>query len=119
MRIRSQFLATLAVASALSFVACNKSATDSGGGAARIVNITVKGSDTMVQLAGAWEETYRKVKPNVRINVNGGGSGTGFAALQNNTTDMCDASREIKKEEAEKVKVATGKEPKQFMIGYD
>src|SRR5262245_42531455 len=87
--------------------------------AADIVEIRVKGSDTMVQLATAWAEAYRKVKPNVRVNVNGGGSGTGIAALQNNSTDICNASREIKKEEAEKVKGTTTKEVKEFTAAYD
>lgn len=73
----------------------------------------------MVQLATAWAEAYRKVKPNVHVNVNGGGTGTGFAALQNDTTDICDASNEIKKEEAEKVKATKSKEPKEFVVAYD
>ena len=64
--------------------------------AADIRVIRVKGSDTMVQLATAWAEAYHKVKPNVNVDANGGGSGTGFAALQNDTCDICDASREIK-----------------------
>lgn len=81
--------------------------------------IRVKGSDTLVQLATAWAEAYRKVKPNVFINVSGGGTGTGFAALQNNTTDICNASREIKKDEAEKTKSVTGKEVKEFTCAHD
>lgn len=81
--------------------------------------IRVKGSDTMVQLATAWAEAYRKVKPNVFINVSGGGTGTGFAALQNNTTDICNASREIKKDEIEKTKSVTGKEVKEFTCAHD
>src|SRR6266516_3903852 len=72
-----------------------------GGGApaAKTVEIRMKGSDTMIQLATAWAEAYRKVKPNVFVNANGGGSGTGIAALQNNSTDICNASREIKPDE--------------------
>jgi phosphate transport system substrate-binding protein len=73
----------------------------------------------MIQLATAWAEAYRKVKPNVFVNANGGGSGTGIAALQNNNTDLCNASREIKPEEREKVKAATGKEAKEFVVAYD
>jgi phosphate transport system substrate-binding protein len=87
--------------------------------AGRKVEIRMKGSDTMIQLATAWAEAYRKVKPNVFVNANGGGSGTGFAALQNNNTDICNASREIKKDEIEKVKAATGKEAKEFVVAYD
>ena len=81
--------------------------------------IRVKGSDTMIQLATAWAEAYHKVKPGVQVDPNGGGTGTGVAALQNNTCDICDASREIKKEEAEKTKSVTGKEPKEFVVAYD
>jgi phosphate transport system substrate-binding protein len=81
--------------------------------------IRVKGSDTMVQLASGWAEAYHKVKPNVQVDVNGGGTGTGFAALQNNTCDICNASREIKKEEIDKVKAITGKEVKEFVVAYD
>ena len=83
------------------------------------VEIRAKGSDTMIQLATAWAEAYRKVNPRVFVNANGGGTGTGFAALQNNNTDLCNASREIKPEEREKVKAATGKEVKEFVVAYD
>ncbi len=83
------------------------------------VEIRVKGSDTLVQLATAWAEAYRKVKPNVFVNVNGGGSGTGIAALQNDSTDICNASREMKPEERAKIKEVTGKEVKEFTCAYD
>jgi phosphate transport system substrate-binding protein len=121
---RTTLILTCAIAAALAFVGCNKSTTpDSGGGGEtpkkKNVEIRVKGSDTMIQLATAWAEAYRKAKPNVFVNANGGGSGTGIAALQNNTTDICDASREIKKEESEKTKQVTGKEVKEFTVAYD
>jgi phosphate transport system substrate-binding protein len=85
----------------------------------KVVEIRMKGSDTMIQLATAWAEAYRKVNKNVFVNANGGGTGTGFAALQNNSTDICNASREIKKEEAEKVKAVAGKEVKEFVVAHD
>ena len=88
-------------------------------GGSRAAEIRVKGSDTMVQLATAWAEAYRKVNKKVFVNASGGGTGTGFAALQNNTTDICDASREIKKDEAEKTKSVTGKDVKEFAVAYD
>ena len=81
--------------------------------------IRVKGSDTMVQLASGWAEAYHKVKPDVQVDANGGGTGTGMAALQNNTCDICDASREIKKEEIDKVKAITGKDVKEFVVAFD
>ena len=77
------------------------------------------GSDTMVNLAQAWAEEYAKVAPNVSIEVSGGGSGVGIAALINGTASIANASRKVEPEEAEKAKKATGKEPKEFMVGYD
>ena len=59
-------------------------------------NITVKGSDTLVVLAQKWAETYMSKNADTKIQVTGGGTGTGFAALQNKTTDLCNASRKIK-----------------------
>jgi phosphate transport system substrate-binding protein len=53
------------------------------------------------------------------VSASGGGSGTGFAALQNNNTDICNASREMKPEEHAKVKAATGKEAKEIVVAYD
>ena len=59
-------------------------------------NITVKGSDTLLILAQKWAEVYMGQHADVKISVTGGGSGIGFAALQNQTTDLCDASRKAK-----------------------
>ena len=61
-----------------------------------LADITVKGSDTMVILAQKWAETYMGQKSGVKIQVTGGGTGTGFAALQNKSTDLANASRQIK-----------------------
>jgi phosphate transport system substrate-binding protein len=66
--------------------------------------ITVKGSDTMVILAQKWAELYMKSNQNVSIQVTGGGSGVGITALINGTTDICDASRQMKQTEIEKLK---------------
>ena len=55
-------------------------------------NITAKGSDTLVILAQKWAKVYMGLNPGTKIQATGGGSGTGFAALQNRTTDLCTAS---------------------------
>jgi phosphate transport system substrate-binding protein len=41
------------------------------------------GSDTLVNVAQAWAEEYARVNPAVSVEVSGGGSGTGIAALIN------------------------------------
>lgn len=65
--------------------------------------VTVKGSDTMVILAQRWAESYMKLNAGKRVQVTGGGSGVGIAALINGTTDIANASRAMK--DAEKAKV--------------
>jgi len=67
-------------------------------------NITLKGSDTMLQLGQRWAEVYMKDHPNATIQVTGGGSGTGIAALVNGTTQICQSSRPMKDEEKASVK---------------
>ncbi len=61
--------------------------------------ITIKGSDTLVRLGQRWAEEYMKENPGTIIQVSGGGSGTGIAALLNGTTDVCEASRDMKAKE--------------------
>lgn len=66
--------------------------------------ITIKGSDTMVILSQRWAENYMKKNPAVSIQVTGGGSGVGIAALINGTTDIANSSRPIKSSEVQKLK---------------
>lgn len=82
-------------------------------------NITVKGSDTLVILAQKWAEVYMGKHPEVKIQVTGGGSGIGFAALQNNTTDIADASRPIKPAERGACIRAFGKAPREYKVAMD
>lgn len=124
MKTKLTLITTVAAAAAMVLNGCGKSENASGGSsgnapAAKNIEIRAKGSDTLIQLATAWAEAYRKVKPNVFINANGGGTGTGFAALQNNSTEICNASREIKQEERDKVKAVTGKDVKEFAVCFD
>ncbi len=87
----------------LSLVAgCSPSPSSSGSSstlAAASAYIQNKGSDTIVNLALAWAERYQAEHPEVRISVTGGGSGTGIAALINNTVDIANASRQITAQE--------------------
>jgi phosphate transport system substrate-binding protein len=81
--------------------------------------ITQKGSDTLVILAQKWAEQYMQKNPDVKIQVTGGGSGTGFAALQNQQTDLADASRKIKPKEVEACYKAFGKRPTEYKVALD
>jgi len=83
-------------------------------------NITVKGSDTLVILAQKWAEVYMGQHADTKIQVSGGGSGIGFAALQNQTTDLCDASRKIKSAELQKcITVFGGARPTEYKVALD
>ncbi len=77
-----------------------------------------KGSDTMVNLALAWAEAYAEVRPEVRISVTGGGSGTGIAAMINGTVAVANASRKMKPEEMDEAR-ANGIEPVEHIIAGD
>lgn len=82
-------------------------------------NITIKGSDTMVVLGQKWAEVYMARNPGTKIQVTGGGSGTGFAALQNKQTDLANASRKIRAKEVEQCLKAFGKRPKEYAVALD
>lgn len=103
----------LLVVSLLAFAAC------SGGDRQDRTLVQNKGSDTMVNLAQAWAENYRRVRPEVGIAVSGGGSGTGIAALINGTVDLANASRDIKAEEQESIRKANGKAAVEHVVAFD
>lgn len=66
--------------------------------------ITIKGSDTLLLLGQRWSEVFMSKNPDVSIQVTGGGSGVGIAALINGSTDICEASRSMKPSEIDKLK---------------
>jgi phosphate transport system substrate-binding protein len=80
--------------------------------------ITVKGSDTMVLLAQKWAEVYQEQHPGVSIQVTGGGSGTGIAALINQTCSIANSSRELKGSER-KLALSSGVDVKEFPVALD
>lgn len=81
--------------------------------------ITVKGSDTLVILAQKWAEVYMGKNTATKIQVTGGGSGTGFAALQNKSTDLCNASRKIKATEIAECLKSFGRRPTEYKVCLD
>jgi phosphate transport system substrate-binding protein len=91
--------------------------TACGGGERRQV-IQNKGSDTLVNVAQAWAETYQTIDPKVVVAVSGGGSGTGIAAVINGTVDIANSSRAIEEDEMELAR-KNGQDPVQHVVGYD
>src|SRR5512147_2117320 len=96
--------------------ACSSNNTDTNSTTTSYIEN--KGSDTIVNLALAWAETYQAEHPEVRISVTGGGSGTGIASLINGTVDIANASRQIKQEEIAQAK-ANGVDPVEHVIARD
>jgi phosphate transport system substrate-binding protein len=82
-------------------------------------NITVKGSDTLVVLAQKWAEVYMGANSGTKIQVTGGGSGVGIAALQNKTTDLCNSSRKMKAAEIANCVAAFGRRPTEYKVALD
>ena len=81
--------------------------------------VTVKGSDTMVILGQRLAEEYMTAKPGTVVQVNGGGSGTGIAALINGTVDLAMASRPMKDEEKQQAKTARGADVVEHPVALD
>jgi phosphate transport system substrate-binding protein len=93
--IRNLAAMVIVAALAVSFSGCKKKESQS---------ITIKGSDTMVNLVSAWAEEYMAANPKVSVSVDGGGSGTGIAALISGNTQIASASRSIKPGEIDQAK---------------
>lgn len=81
--------------------------------------LTIKGSDTMVILGQRWAETYMHKNAGITLQVTGGGSGTGIAALINGSTDICQASRPMSPKEREQAKAKRGHEVREFPVALD
>jgi len=92
--------------------------TLAAGMAAAGGTVTIKGSDTLVRLGQRWAEVYMANHPGVVIQVSGGGSGTGIAALLNGGTDVCQASRDMKEKEYRQA-AEKGLQPHRISVALD
>jgi len=81
--------------------------------------LTIKGSDTMVILAQNWAQAFMDANPGKVLQVSGGGSGTGLAALINGTADLANASRPIKDKERKQLMKRRGAEAHAFRVALD
>ncbi|MBL8023463.1 MAG: phosphate ABC transporter substrate-binding protein [Elusimicrobia bacterium] len=81
--------------------------------------VTIKGSDTMVILNQRWAERYMVERSDVVVQVTGGGSGTGIAALLSGSTDICASSRPMKDKERAALKELTGRNPVEISVAKD
>lgn len=87
-------------------------------GKSDITQLKNKGSNTMLEVAQAWSESYRKVNPKVSVSVLGGGSGQGISSIIDGTADLANCSRAIKPTEEARAK-ENGHTPVQHTVGLD
>jgi phosphate transport system substrate-binding protein len=78
-----------------------------------------RGSDTMINIAQAWAEEYAHVAPAVSVEVAGGGSGVGIAALIDGTVQIANSSRPMKPAERDATRASRGADAVQHITGYD
>jgi phosphate transport system substrate-binding protein len=83
-------------------------------------HVTLRGSDTMVLLAQQWAARFSETRDDgVAVEVSGGGSGTGFAALENGTADIASASRAIRPEERARIERARHTRVEEHRVAID
>jgi len=112
-------LVYLAVAFAILVAGCGQKSEETPTSSSGKSVIQNAGSDTMVNLAQSWAEEYAAINSSVSVEVSGGGSGTGIAALINGTVDIANCSRLMKPGEVQRATSNTGMTPQKFVVGYD
>jgi phosphate transport system substrate-binding protein len=97
-------VAAIVLPAALILAACggtNEGSTDSSESVAAAVEIRIDGSSTVAPLAAAAGELFKESNANVNVSVGTSGTGGGFKKFCAGETDISNASRAIKDEEAE------------------
>jgi phosphate transport system substrate-binding protein len=82
-------------------------------------NINSVGSDTMNNLMALWAETFRKMYPNVKIQIEGKGSTTAPPALIAGTSQFGPMSRPMRATEIDQFEAKYGYKPTQLRTSYD
>ncbi|MGB0613986.1 MAG: substrate-binding domain-containing protein, partial [Miltoncostaeaceae bacterium] len=116
-------LAALAVAGgSLTLAACGSSDTadtTGGSGASNLAGtIAIDGSSTVAPLSTAAAEQFNENNPDVNITVGTSGTGGGFEVFCKGETDISNASRGIKDDEAEACTTA-GVEYEEIRVASD
>jgi len=76
------------------------------------------GSNTVTPLTAIWAEEFMKMHTKVNIAVSGPGSGVGIASLINGTTDIAQASRQMKTKEYDQAE-GQGVHPYEIQVATD
>ena len=114
---RSSFALPMAVAGALLLASCSNGGSPSGNGGVS-GEIYVSGSSTVEPISNAVAEKLKAANPGFDYVVAGPGTGDGFAKFCKGETDISDASRAIKDEEAQAC-ADNGVEYMELKIAFD
>jgi len=82
-------------------------------------NLNSIGSDTMNNMMTLWAETFKRMYPNVKIQIEGKGSTTAPAALLAGTAQIGPMSREMRAAEIDQFEAKYGYKPTQLRTSYD
>ena len=96
----------------------DESAPDGGAATGLSGEIEIDGSSTVAPITEAVAEEFRKVAPDVQVNVGISGSGGGFKRFVAGETDVSDASRVISDAEAQAA-AENGVGYHEFLVGVD
>jgi phosphate transport system substrate-binding protein len=81
--------------------------------------LNAAGSDTMLELQTLMAEEFRKLYPQVKIQVEGKGSSTAPPALIEGTVQLGNMSRKMKNKEVDAFEEAFGYDPQRFDVALD
>jgi phosphate transport system substrate-binding protein len=119
MRRKGKVRVAAAVAAlALAAAACNGGDSDGGSAGGLSGSVNADGSSTVAPITTAVAEEWNRDAPDVRVAVGTSGTGGGFQKFCAGETDISDASRPIKPEEAEACK-AKGVEYVELEVAKD
>jgi phosphate transport system substrate-binding protein len=82
-------------------------------------NLNSVGSDTLNNLMTYWSETFMKLYPNVKVQVEGKGSATAPPALTNGTAQFGPMSRAMNDKETDAFEKAKGFKPTRITVALD
>lgn len=82
-------------------------------------NLSSIGSDTLANLMTLWAEEFKRVYPNVNIQIQAAGSSTAPPALAEGTANIGPMSRKMKKEEEEAFEKKHGYKPTAIAVAID
>ena len=82
-------------------------------------NLSSVGSDTLANLMTLWAEEYKRVYPNVNIQIQAAGSSTAPPALTEGTSNLGPMSRKMKSKEMQKFEEKFGYKPTPIRVALD